>query len=106
MPSVVITKSSRPEKPPITRAVFRPWVVLLLLALCRAAPLMAADHRAEEPIHRFHLMADLSGNVDPSGGLVFQRQIVCRSPQPRPELVWRQRIPAIVCLEKQGVDYF
>jgi len=77
MPSVVITKSSRPEKPSTTRAVFRPWAVLLLLALClvlalcRAAPLMAADHRGEEPIHSFHLMADLSGNVDPSGGLVF-----------------------------------
>ena len=32
---------------------------------------MAADHRGEEPIHRFHLMTDLSGDVDPSGGLVF-----------------------------------
>jgi len=71
MPSVVITKSSRPEKPPITRAVFRPLAVLFLLALCLPTPLLAADHRGEEHIHRFHLMADLSGDVYPSGGLVF-----------------------------------
>ena len=71
MPSVVITKPSRPEKPPGTLAVFRPLAFLFLLVLCQAAPLSAADHRGEEPIHRFDLMTDISGNIDPFGGLVF-----------------------------------
>ncbi len=59
--------------PPRARAVFRPLAVLFLLVpvLGQVTPLMAADKRVNEPIHRFHFPAGLSGQVDPAGGMVF-----------------------------------
>lgn len=73
MPNAVITKPNRPEIPPQIRAVFRPLAVLFLLiqVLGQATPLEAADYRGQEPIHRFNLMSDLAGHIDPAGGLVF-----------------------------------
>ncbi|MCK9995523.1 MAG: T9SS type A sorting domain-containing protein [Candidatus Krumholzibacteria bacterium] len=73
MPSVVNTKSSHTEMPPRTRAVFRSLAILFLVIMTfgQATPVKAADHRGEEPIQRFSLLADLSGQVDLAGGLVF-----------------------------------
>lgn len=73
MPSIWKKIPSRLEIPSGTRTVFRPLAVLFLLvpALGQITPLMAADQRGNEPIHRFHLQTGLSGRVDSAGGLVF-----------------------------------
>jgi hypothetical protein len=104
MPSVVITKSSRPEKPSGPRAIFRPLAVLfhlvILLALCQATPLSAADHRGEEPIHRFGMMAGLSGDIDPAGGLVFLPT------GPGTPLLWTELISLTDFRRRRNTDTF
>ena len=73
MPSVTHTKPVRPNLPSRSWTVILPWVVLILLMLTAGTPVsaLAANPGSGDPIHRFDLTGDLSGQLDSTGGMTF-----------------------------------
>ncbi len=102
MPSLSHTKPTRPHVPSRSWPVFFSWVVLFLLILTSGigAPASAANRGSGEFIHQFQFHGDLSGQVDPSGGLTL------RFGGSRESLLTTEVISPVDVRRRRGADTF